>query len=236
MNTQLTMQAIAKIHTDFPQKFGIPRQSGLVRSLKGLIIFEPAFRMREAFRGIEGYSHLWLVWFFSENAKAGWTPTVRPPRLGGNVRMGVFATRSPFRPNGIGLSCVRLEKAEQHPDLGTVLHVSGADLMDGTPILDVKPYVPYADCHPDATGGFASAPPSILQVYIPENFRHVLSTDRYEALKEVLSQDPRPAYQAAQQREYAFEFAGYTVRFQVCGDLLSVLDIIPEKSTDPHSS
>ena len=236
MSRYFQVEPIAYIRTGFSDKFGIPRQSGLVADSRATIVFYPKYRNSEALRGLEGYSHLWLIWFFSQSQNEKWSPTVRPPKLGGNKRMGVFATRSPFRPNGIGLSCVRLEKAEQHPDLGTVLHVSGADLMDGTPILDVKPYVPYADCHPDATGGFASAPPSILQVYIPENFRHVLSTDRYEALKEVLSQDPRPAYQAAQQREYAFEFAGYTVRFQVCGDLLSVLDIIPEKSTDPHSS
>ena len=158
MAEQHTLRVIARIHSDFPTKFGIPRQSGLVEELRSAVVFEPEYRNPDALRGLEGFSHLWLIWQFSQAVRENWSPTVRPPRLGGNARMGVFATRSPFRPNPIGLSCVRLERIEQHPQWGPALWVAGADLMDGTPIYDVKPYLPYADCRPEAAGGFASQP------------------------------------------------------------------------------
>ena len=223
----LKMRAIARIHNDFPQKFGLPRQSGLVDELESIIVFEPEYRAREALRGIETYSHLWLVWLFSENLRAGWSPTVRPPRLGGNVRMGVFATRSPFRPNGIGLSCVRLKAIETRSELGSILRVSGGDLMDNTPILDIKPYVPYADCHPDAAGGFASLPPQKLEVTIPDGCLAAIPKEKRAALRGVLEQDPRPAYQASPERIYAFEFANLTIRFSVQDNMLCVHEVLP---------
>ncbi|WP_294476317.1 tRNA (N6-threonylcarbamoyladenosine(37)-N6)-methyltransferase TrmO [uncultured Ruminococcus sp.] len=220
------MKMIAKIHTDLPTKFGLPRQSGLVEELEGLIVFEPAYRDPEALRGIEGFSHLWLIWEFSEAKRTTWSPTVRPPRLGGNKRMGVFATRSPFRPNPIGLSCVKLLGVEKTPDNGTVLRVGGADLMDGTPIFDIKPYLPLADCKPDATGGFAAEKAGYsLKVDFPAELLAKVPADKQAALKALLAQDPRPAYQHDPSRIYGFGFAGLEVRFRVDGDTLHVTEI-----------
>ena len=221
------MQAIAHIRSDFKSKFGIPRQSGLVDSLPAQILFEPAFRDPEALRGLEGFSHLWLIWLFSETAKAGWSPTVRPPRLGGNRRMGVFATRSPFRPNPIGLSSVRLLHIEPQGPQGPVLHIAGADLMDGTPILDIKPYLPYVDAHPEAQGGFALQEKSgALQVDFPEELLHAIPPALREGLIEVLAQDPRPAYQQDPGRVYGMAFADFDIRFTVEGGRLTVVDAV----------
>ena len=222
------IRVIARIRSDFPEKFGIPRQSGLVPALRARIVFEPEFRDDAALRGIEGFSHLWLIWQFSGAVREGWSPTVRPPRLGGNVRMGVFATRSPFRPNPIGLSCVRLEGTEQ-TDEGTVLVVSGADLMDGTPIYDIKPYVPYVDAHPEASGGFAAAPDETVRVSCPEALLTRIPADRREALLGVLAQDPRPRYQDDPAREYGMAFGGVNVRFRVEDGLLTVTAVEPEE-------
>ena len=224
------MHVIARIHNDFPTKFGLPRQSGLVEEVRSTIVFEPAYRVPEALRGLEGYSHVWLVWQFHQAEREEWSPTVRPPRLGGNVRMGVFATRSPFRPNPIGLSCVRLEEIRQDSRLGCVLVVSGADLMDGTPIYDIKPYLPYVDCHPEATGGFAhEVKDRALEVRIPPELLERVPADRQEALRGVLRQDPRPGYQRDPDRRYGFTFAGMEVRFRVAEDVLTVTDILPTK-------
>ena len=220
------MEPIAHIRSDFPTKFGVPRQAGLVEALRAAVVFEPPCRVPEALRGIEGFSHLWLIWEFSQNRREGWSPTVRPPRLGGNRRLGVFATRSPFRPNPIGLSCVRLEGVELDTPRGPVLHVSGADLVDGTPILDIKPYIPYADCHPEAAGGFAgTAPEGALAVDIPPRLLERVPPDRREALEGVLAQDPRPSYQDDPGRVYGFGFAGLEVRFTVRDGTLTVVDI-----------
>ena len=228
MENTYEMTVIARVYSDFPEKFGIPRQSGLVPELRAELIFEPAFRNPDALRGIEGFSHLWLLWGFSECAHRGFSPTVRPPRLGGNERMGVFATRSPFRPNPIGLSCVRLLAVRQDPARGPVLELGGADLMDGTPIVDVKPYLPYADCIPDATGGFApTRAEETLAVEIPPECAARVPAGRLEALRAVLAHDPRPAYQRAPGRVYGLAFAGAQVRFQVEGTLLTVLEIAP---------
>lgn len=228
------MKPIAHIENDFPAKFGIPRQSGLVKELKARIIFEPEYRIAEAVCGLDGYSYIWLIWEFSaairkasgtESGKS-WSPTVRPPRLGGNTHMGVFATRSPFRPNPLGLSSVRLERIEFSPTLGPVLHVSGADLMSQTPIYDIKPYLPYADCHPEAAAGFteqAGRPP--LQVCCPQELLHVLPEDSRAALYGILAQDPRPSYQKDPQRVYGFAYAGCEIHFRVDGEILTVLDI-----------
>lgn len=225
-HTPLTLTPIAHIVSDFPEKFGIPRQSGLVDALEALVVFEPAFRDENALRGLEGFSHLWLIWEFSQARRQGWSPTVRPPRMGGNQRLGVFATRSPFRPNPLGLSCVRLLGLEKHPGQGVVLRVAGADLMDGTPIYDIKPYLPLADCHPQARGGFAEETPwHPLQVELPPHAAEMLPPAKLEALRAVLAQDPRPAYQEDTQRIYGFSFAGVTVRFQVAGDVLTVLSL-----------
>ncbi len=222
------MEPVARIRSDFSSKFGVPRQAGLVEELRAVVVFEPPCRMAEALRGIEGFSHLWLIWEFSENRDRGWSPTVRPPRLGGNRRMGVFATRSPFRPNPIGLSCVRLEGVEWDTPEGPVLHVSGADLVDGTPILDVKPYIPYADCRPEAAGGFAgSAPEGALAVECPPELLSRVSEGRRAALLGVLAQDPRPSYQDDPGRVYGFGFAGLEVRFAVREGVLTVTDIGP---------
>lgn len=221
------MEPIARIHTDFSTKFGVPRQSGLVEALEAEIIFEPPYRDPAALRGLEGFSHLWLVWVFHQAAGRPWSPTVRPPRLGGNVRMGVFATRSPFRPNPIGLSCVRLERVELDTSDGPVLHISGADLVDGTPIFDIKPYIPYADCHSEAAGGFAgTAPEGALTVDIPPRLLERVPPDRREALTGVLAQDPRPSYQDDPRRVYGFGFAGLEVRFTVENGVLTVVDIV----------
>ncbi|MBP3649570.1 MAG: tRNA (N6-threonylcarbamoyladenosine(37)-N6)-methyltransferase TrmO [Clostridia bacterium] len=222
------MHVIARIHNDFPTKFGLPRQSGLVSGLRSMIVFEPEYRVPDALRGMEGYSHLWLIWQFHQAERDTWSPTVRPPRLGGNARMGVFATRSPFRPNPIGLSCVKLEAIQQDAKLGTVLIVSGADLMDGTPIYDIKPYLPYADCHPEATGGFAhEVKDHAVEVVIPEAMLAKIPPDKREALQGVLAQDPRPGYQKDPERVYGFTFAGMEVRFRVAEDVLTVTEIVP---------
>lgn len=221
------MKVIAHIHSDFPEKFGLPRQSGMVDALRSAIVFAPEYRVDEALRGIEDWSHLWLLWEFSDAKRDEWSPTVRPPRLGGNVRVGVFATRSPFRPNPIGLSCVRLERVEKTPDRGTILWVRGADLKDGTPIYDIKPYLPYADSHPEATGSFAEAALAhTLRVTCDETLLAPLTPDRRQALLEVLALDPRPAYQEDPTRVYGLEFAGFTVRFTVDGDALFVKEIV----------
>lgn len=221
------IRPIAKMRSDFPSKFGIPRQSGLVQELQSTIVFEPEFRNPDTLRGLEGYSHLWLIWQFSEAVRTDWSPTVRPPRLGGNTRMGVFATRSPFRPNNLGLSCVRLIGIEQTPNQGTVVHVAGADLMDGTPIFDIKPYVPYSDCHPDASGGFTdTAGEFLLQVDFPPALLAKLPENKREATIGVLSHDPRPSYQRDPDRVYGLPFAGFDIRFTVRGDVLQVCDVV----------
>lgn len=222
---QLTMHIIANIHSDFPTKFGIPRQSGLVEELTAKIVFTPDYRAPEAVRGLEDFSHIWLIWQFSKAVREHWSPTVRPPRLGGNTRMGVFATRSPFRPNAIGLSCVRLLKVEPNTPEGPVLTVAGADLMDGTPILDIKPYIPYADCQMEATGGFTdTAGEFLLKVEFPPELLSMVPEDRREALIGVLRHDPRPSYQRKPERVYGMEFAGVNVRFKVAEDTLLVVD------------
>lgn len=224
-----TMKVIARIHSDFPEKFGIPRQSGLVPALRARIVFEPAFRNEDALRGIEGFSHLWLIWQFSAAVRDTWSPTVRPPRLGGNERVGVFATRSPFRPNAIGLSCVRLEGVRREEGLGTVLLVSGADLMDGTPIYDIKPYLPYADAHPEALGGFAPAPKETIAVDCPPELLQKLPEGQRAALTGVLAQDPRPPYQDDPERVYGMSFGGFAVRFCVSGGTAYVLSVERER-------
>lgn len=225
MEQTYSMQVIARMHSDFSSKFGVPRQSGLVDSLHSTIVFEPEFRNADALRGIEGFSHLWLVWVFDRNLRDQWSPTVRPPRLGGNTRMGVFATRSPFRPNPIGLSCVKLDSVEQTSD-GPVLHILGADLVDGTAILDIKPYIPYADCQPDAIGGFAAAPAgAVLDVIIPGELSRKIPSGVQDALRGVLAQDPRPHYQNDPERVYGFGFAGMEIKFKVDGSTLTVVEI-----------
>ena len=219
------MEYIAHIHSEFPTKFGIPRQSGLAESLRAEIVFEEKYRNPDALRGIEGFSHLWLIWEFSQAKRPNWSPTVRPPRLGGNERMGVFATRSPFRPNPIGLSCVKLEQVRQEE---MILVVSGADLMDGTPIFDIKPYLPYADSHPEAIGGFAnSIPEAQLQVECRSELLEKLPSLQRRALLEVLSQDPRPSYQEDPERVYGMAFAGFDVRFRIAENCLTVLELLP---------
>ncbi len=218
------MKTIARIHTDFPTKFGIPRQSGIVASLQGKIVFEPEYRIPEAVRGLEDFSHIWLLWEFSEAVRDSWSPTVRPPRLGGNVRKGVFATRSPFRPNPIGLSSVRLEKVDIDPNLGPVLYVSGADLMDGTPIYDIKPYIAYTDSHPEAVSGFASTPAEyLLEVVFPEDLLQKIPENQRESLVDVLAHDPRPQYQDDPERIYGMAFGGMEVKFKVEGNRLVVV-------------
>lgn len=224
------VKIIARMKSDFPTKFGIPRQSGLVDTLRSTIVFEPEYRNADALRGLEDFTHLWLIWQFSEAVREDWSPTVRPPRLGGNTRMGVFATRSPFRPNAIGLSCVKLVGLEQTKDHGTVIHVAGADLMDGTPIYDIKPYIPYADCQTDATGGFTdTAKDFILQVQCPQEMLSALPEDKQPALLDVLSHDPRPSYQKDSDRIYGLEFAGFDVRFTVQNNILTVTEICKAK-------
>lgn len=221
------MKIIAKICTDFSEKFGIPRQSGMVEGLEGKIVFEKEYRNPDVVRGLEGFSHIWLLWRFSKTADAKWSPTVRPPKLGGNIRMGVFATRSPFRPNPIGLSSVRLKKIEMSDKFGPVLIVSGVDLVDGTPIYDIKPYLPYADSHPDAIGGFSDyAGKELLEVQIPKHLLEKLPDGKREALRQVLALDPRPSYQEDAERIYGFGFAGYEIRFRVRGKRLMVTEIL----------
>ena len=223
---QSIFHIIARMHSDFDQKFGIPRQSGLVEELESTIVFEPEFRTPDALRGLEGFSHLWIVWEFSKARRDTWSPTVRPPRLGGNQRLGVFATRSPFRPNPIGLSCVKLVGVEQHPEFGPVIRVAGADLLNGTPIYDIKPYLPYADCKPDAIGGFASAPKEAdLNVHIPEEFVEKIPEEKRAAVIGVLAQDPRPSYQDDPERVYGMAFGGMDVSFWVVEGRLTVCGV-----------
>lgn len=221
------LNVIAHIESPFPTKFGIPRQSGLVEELRANIVFTPEYRVPEAVRGLQDFSHLWIIWQFSGAVREGWSPTVRPPRLGGNTRMGVFATRSPFRPNELGLSCVKIVSVEEHTDRGPVITVAGADLMDGTPIFDIKPYIPYADCHPEATGGFTdTAGDFLLHVeFPPELLARVPETHR-EALLATLSHDPRPSYQKAPNRVYGMAFGNLDVKFKVQEDTLTVVDIL----------
>lgn len=224
-------QIIARIYTDFPTKFGIPRQSRIVEELQGKIVFEPEFRNPEAVRGLEDFSHIWLIWEFSEAKQAGWSPTVRPPILGGNIRKGVFATRSPFRPNSIGLSAVKLDKVEIDSELGPVLYVLGADLMNGTPIFDIKPYIPYADSIPEAKGGFTEeVEKKILQVIFPDELLRLIPQEKQEALIQVLALNPRPAYQNNDERIYGLEFAGFDVRFFVDDGVLTVVDVLDKKN------
>lgn len=220
------IKAIARIHSDFPTKFGIPRQSGLVEELQALVVMEPEFRVADAFRGLEDFSHIWLLWQFSAALRKEWSPTVRPPRLGGNQRVGVFASRSPFRPNSMGLSCVRLCGVEYREDLGPVLRVAGADLMDGTPIFDIKPYVPVADCRPEAVGGFSDNFRSYhLQVQMEEYWKKKVPGEKLEALLGILGQDPRPSYQKDPERIYGMEFAGMEIKFRVKNDVLTVCGV-----------
>ena len=220
------MKIIAYIHTDFPEKFGIPRQSGLVPELKGTIVFEPEYRSPEALKGLEGFTYIWLLWQFEGVKRENWSATVKPPRLGGNKHVGVFATRSPFRPNPIGLSSVKLDGIEM-TDKGPVLHVSGIDLRDKTPIYDIKPYLPYADCHPDAKDGFAGAVKDYcLEVDFPEELLKKISEEKREALIEVLKQDPRPSYHSDPERKYGVAFAGFDVHFTVKENVLVVFEIV----------
>ena len=230
----VNIQIIARMHSDFATKFGIPRQSGLVEELKSTIVFEPEFRNPDALRGIEDFSHLWIIWQFSEAVRTGWSPTVRPPRLGGNTRMGVFATRSPFRPNNLGLSSVRLLGVEHTEKHGTVLHVGGADLMDGTPIFDIKPYIPYADAHPEALGGFTdTAEDFLLEVDFPPSLLELLPEGKRAAAIGVLSHDPRPSYQRKPGRVYGLPFAGFDIRFTVDGKMLTVCEVTALGSGKP---
>ena len=222
----MEMKPIAYIHNDYTAKFGIPRQSGLVEQVESTIVFEPEYRNADALRGIEGYSHLWLVWIFSEAIRETWSPTVLPPRLGGKTRMGVFATRSPFRPNPIGLSSVKLLGVELHTKVGPVIHVAGADLMDGTPILDVKPYLPYTDSHPDAIGGFADPVRDYaLEVVFPEEWMAQVPQRLREPVLGLLAQDPRPSYQNDPERVYGVAFGGYDFRFRVDNGVLTVCEV-----------
>lgn len=230
MENKHPMQVIARIRNDLPQKFGVPRQSGLVEALEAQIVFEPAFRNADAVRGLEDFSHIWLIWEFSQAVREDWSPTVRPPRLGGNARMGVFATRSPFRPNPIGLSVVRLIEIHHNPDLGPLLKVTGADLMDGTPIFDIKPYLPYADCLPEATGGFTDRlEDRTLAVDFPDPLQSIVPADKREALLGLLSQDPRPSYQNDPGRVYGLSYGGLEIKFTVKDKRLSVCGVEPSK-------
>ena len=224
------LKTVAAMRCDFVSKFGIPRQSNLVEGVRGTIIFEPEFRNADALRGLESFSHIWLIWGFSEMVRGTWSPTVRPPRLGGNNRMGVFATRSPNRPNPLGLSSVRLDGVEQHPTLGPLIHVLGADLMDGTPIYDIKPYIPYSDSHPEAVGGFADEPPQQkLQVVSESNLLDQLPVELREVVRELLSLDPRPAYQRDPDRIYGMSYGEYEIRFSVEETILTVCEIEKRK-------
>lgn len=225
------MKIIAHIESEFPEKFGIPRQSGLVDALRAKIVFTPEYRVPEAVRGLEDFSHLWIIWQFSKAVRETWSPTVRPPRLGGNTRMGVFATRSPFRPNAIGLSCVKLISVESNTPEGPIITVSGADLMDGTPIFDIKPYIPYADAHPEARGGFTDTSGDfLLNVDFPQELLDVISSDHRDSLIGVLTHDPRPSYQNDPDRIYGLSFAGYNVKFTVDGKNLTVIHTEEQKA------
>ena len=225
---EVTINVFARMRSDFPTKCGIPRQPHLVEELHSTIVFEPEYRNADALRGLEGFSHLWIIWQFSEAVRTGWSPTVRPPRLGGNARMGVFATRSPFRPNNLGLSCVKLLGVEMTKDLGPVIHVSGADLMDSTPIFDIKPYIPYADSHPEALGGFTdTAGEFLLQVDFPPALLELLPEGKRAAAVGVLSHVPLPSYQRKPGRIYGLPFAGFDIRFTVEEDRLTVCEVVP---------
>ena len=223
----MIIKPIARLYGAFPQKFGIPRQSNIVDDIVSTIVFEPEYRIPEALRGIEDFEYLWLIWRFSENEQEGWSPTVRPPRLGGNRRMGVFATRSSFRPNGLALSSVRLVAVDWHHPGGATLKVSGADLMDGTPIYDIKPYLPYTDAHPDARSGFAPTPSShLLEVHCPDDLLSKVEPSVRQPLLDVLANDPRPSYHHDGEREYGMSFYGYNIRFKVLGNCtLEIIDI-----------
>jgi tRNA-Thr(GGU) m(6)t(6)A37 methyltransferase TsaA len=228
MSETHSIRVIARIRSDFPTKFGIPRQSGLVEELRAAVVFEPEFRNPDALRGIEEFTHLWLIWQFSAAVREDWSPTVRPPRLGGNRRVGVFASRSPFRPNAIGLSCVRLERVEQSQELGPILWVAGADLMDGTPIYDIKPYLPYSDCQTDAAGGFTDRIERVpLEVEFPAQWLEQIPQALRAALAGVLAQDPRPSYQDDPERVYGMAFGGFDVKFTVEGRVLTVRGVTP---------
>ncbi len=228
MSDAVPMQVIATMRSPFPAKFGIPRQSGLVESLRSTIVFEPEYRNPDALRGLEGFSHLWVIWSFSKAVRAGWSPTVRPPRLGGNTRMGVFATRSPFRPNAIGLSSVKIEAIEQDPRLGPVIHVTGADLLDRTPIFDIKPYLPYTDSHPDALGGFTDGYRGYrLVVDFPQVLLEKVPLSARDSLVGVLAQDPRPSYQDDPARVYGMAFGTVDVKFTVADGVLTVVGVDP---------
>ncbi|MGN0487218.1 MAG: tRNA (N6-threonylcarbamoyladenosine(37)-N6)-methyltransferase TrmO [Acutalibacteraceae bacterium] len=231
------MKIIAHIYTDFPDKFGLPRQSGLIEEIKGKIVFEKEYRVREAFRGLEDFSHIWLIWQFSRSCRENWSPTVRPPLLGGNKRLGVFATRSPFRPNPVGLSCVRLDAVEYTKNEGPVLYVSGCDLMNGTPIYDIKPYLPYCDSHSDASGGFTDGlGERRLEVIFPEDLLEKVAEEKRRELMEVLAGDPRPSYQDDPEREYGMSFAGMEIRFVVSENLLTVKKVsIADKKEDKEN-
>lgn len=223
----LPLKVIAHIRSDFPGKFGVPRQSGLVDTLKAEVIFEPEYRNPDALRGLEGFSHLWLIWQFSQSVRADWSPTVRPPRLGGNTRIGVFATRSPFRPNPLGLSSVKLDRMELHSELGPILHISGADLIDQTPIYDIKPYLAYTDSHPEAIGGFSDQVRDYeLKVEFPTIWLQMIPKKQQQALIAVLANDPRPSYQSDANRVYAFEYANFHIKFMVKDLVLSVCEVL----------
>ena len=225
------MKKIAVVRSDFPEKFGIPRQSGIVEELKAEIIFEPEFRDPHCVMGLEEYSHIWILWEFSGNVKAGWSPTVIPPRLGGKIHKGVFATRSPFRPNPIGLSCVKLDSIEIRPGKGPVLHVSGADLLDGTPVYDIKPYLRYTDCHPEAVSGFADQVQDYeLRVEFPQELLELLPEEKRSSAVALLAQDPRPAYQDDPDRRYGTAFAGWDIRYHVSGGVLTVCEVVPYRT------
>lgn len=225
------MKIIGRIYTDFPEKFGIPRQSGIVKGLKGRIVFEKEYRNIEAFRGLERFSHIWVIWQFSEAIRENWSPTVKPPRLGGNKRMGVFATRSPFRPNPIGLSSLKLEGIEVDEKDGPVLTVSGVDIMDGTPIYDIKPYLTYTDCHTNATSGFASEIKEYeLDVDFPQDMLDAIEEKYRENIVSILRQDPRPGY-IEDDREFGVTFASYNIRFVVDGRILRVVRVEKVKKT-----
>ena len=231
------MRPIAHIRSDFPEKFGIPRQSGIIEELKAEIVFEKEFRDPNCFLGLEEFSHIWILWVFSGNEKAGWSPTVIPPRLGGKIHKGVFATRSPFRPNPVGLSCVRLESIEMTSKDGPVLHVVGADLRDRTPILDIKPYIRYTDCHPDAVSGFADRVKNYrLEVIFPGNLLEKLPAEKRKAAVRILEEDPRPAYQDDPDRRYGTAFAGWDIRYHVKGRVLTVCEVVPYDSVRVSSA
>ncbi len=228
----MELKTIAKIYTDFSDKFGIPRQSGLIDSLIGKIVFEPQYRNPDAIRGLKDFSHLWLLWDFSESHRESWSPTVRPPRLGGNERVGVFASRSPFRPNPIGLSSVKLIKTEQDVNLGPIIYVAGVDILNETPIFDIKPYLPISDCHPHAEGGYSDLHKADdLNVEVNKEILDKIPQEKRKALIEVLSQDPRPSYQNDPERIYGMKFSGFEIRFSVNGDILTVLDVQVENNT-----